>query len=133
MKNTLYLMLSLVLSLGITPQDLQAQRKKKAAAPAKEVNINAFKFRNVGPAFLSGRIADIAIHPDNDNHWYVAVGSAGVWKTKNAGTTWIPLFDNQKSYSTGCVSIDPSNPSTIWVGSGAVSYTHLTLPTIYSV
>ncbi|MAJ37239.1 MAG: glycosyl hydrolase [Flavobacteriaceae bacterium] len=118
MKNTWHLMLSLVLALGLTAQDVQAQRKKKAAAPAKEVNINAFKFRNVGPAFLSGRIADIAIHPDNDNHWYVAVGSAGVWKTENAGTTWIPLFDNQKSYSTGCVSIDPSNPSTIWVGSG---------------
>ena len=48
----------------------------------------------------------------------LAVGSAGVWKTENAGTTWMPLFDNQKSYSTGCVSIDPSHPSTIWVGSG---------------
>jgi hypothetical protein len=39
------------------------------------------KFRNIGPAFMSGRIADIAIHPENKNIWYVAVGSGGVWKT----------------------------------------------------
>lgn len=75
-------------------------------------------FRNIGPAFTSGRIADIAIHPDDDNIWYVAVGSGGVWKTRNAGTTWDPIFDDQPSYSIGSVTIDPSNPSTIWVGTG---------------
>ncbi|MBN2731238.1 MAG: hypothetical protein JXR26_02305 [Balneolaceae bacterium] len=75
-------------------------------------------FRNIGPAFTSGRIADIAIHPDDDNMWYVAVGSGGVWKTRNAGTTWDPIFDDQPSYSIGSVTIDPNNPSTIWVGTG---------------
>jgi photosystem II stability/assembly factor-like uncharacterized protein len=118
MRNSWLYMLSLVFGFGLSVQGLQAQKRKKVKIIEKEVDINAFKFRNVGPAFLSGRIADIAIHPDNDNHWYVAVGSAGVWKTENAGTTWTPLFDNQKSYSTGCVSIDPSSPSTVWVGSG---------------
>ena len=118
MRNSWLYMLSLVFVFGLFVQGLQAQKRKKVKTTEKEVDINAFKFRNVGPAFLSGRIADIAIHPDNDNHWYVAVGSAGVWKTENAGTTWTPLFDNQKSYSTGCVSIDPSSPSTVWVGSG---------------
>ncbi|NRA94453.1 MAG: hypothetical protein HRU26_17615, partial [Psychroserpens sp.] len=48
------------------------------------------ELRNIGPAFMSGRIADIAIHPDNENVWYVAVGSGGVWKTVNSGTTWTP-------------------------------------------
>jgi photosystem II stability/assembly factor-like uncharacterized protein len=76
------------------------------------------KFRNLGPAFMSGRIADIAIDPENDNTWYIAVGSGGVWKTENAGTTWIPLFDKEKSYSIGCVTIDPNNPHTVWVGTG---------------
>jgi photosystem II stability/assembly factor-like uncharacterized protein len=79
---------------------------------------SGLKFRNIGPAFTSGRIADIAIHPENENVWYVAVGSGGVWKTTNSGTTWKPLFDNQKSYSIGSIAIDPSNPHTIWVGSG---------------
>ena len=76
------------------------------------------KFRNIGPAMTSGRIADIAIHPDNENVWYVAVGSGGVWKTKNSGTTWKAIFENQKVYSTGCITIDPNNPSTIWLGTG---------------
>ncbi len=79
---------------------------------------SAFKFRNIGPALMSGRISDIAIHPDNNNIWYVTAGSGGVWKTTNSGTTWKPIFDNQKVYSMGCVTIDPNNPHTIWVGSG---------------
>lgn len=79
---------------------------------------SGLKFRSIGPAFMSGRIADIAIHPQNRHTWYVAVGSGGVWKTENAGTTWKPLFDQQQSYSIGCITLDPQNPSTIWVGTG---------------
>ena len=100
-------------------QGIEAQRKQKnQKTEAKKVSLDAFKFRNVGPAFLSGRIADIVTHPENSNVWYVAVGSGGVWKTENAGTTWSPIFDDQSTYSTGCITLDPSNPSTVWVGSG---------------
>lgn len=83
-----------------------------------DTTFNGFKFRSIGPAFMSGRIADIAIHPEDDNLWYIAVGSGGVWKTQNAGVTWQPLFDKQKVYSTGCVTIDPIQPTTVWVGTG---------------
>ena len=76
------------------------------------------KFRSIGPGFMSGRIAHIAIHPENEHTWYVAVGSGGVWKTVNAGTTWTPIFDKQTSYSIGTVTIDPNDPNTIWVGTG---------------
>lgn len=76
------------------------------------------KLRSIGPAFMSGRIADIAINPSDPSQWYVAVGSGGVWKTDNASTTWKPIFDDQPSYSIGCVSIDPSNHSVIWIGTG---------------
>ncbi|MEM8507322.1 MAG: glycosyl hydrolase [Bacteroidota bacterium] len=79
---------------------------------------SALKFRNIGPAFTSGRIAEIAIDPTNQNIMYVAVGSGNVWKTVNAGTTWEPIFDKEKSYSIGCITIDPNNPHTIWVGTG---------------
>ena len=79
---------------------------------------SALSLRSIGPAFTSGRIADIAIHPDDENIWYVAVGSGGVWKTVNGGVTWDPIFDDQPSYSTGCITIDPNNPHTIWLGTG---------------
>ncbi|MEN8227756.1 MAG: glycosyl hydrolase [Bacteroidota bacterium] len=83
-----------------------------------ESTFSGLKLRNIGPAFASGRIADIAIHPENENIWYVAVGSGGVWKTANGGVTWTPIFDTLTSYSIGCVTIDPNNPHTIWVGTG---------------
>ncbi len=76
------------------------------------------ELRGIGPALMSGRIADIAIHPQNPNIWYVAVGSGGVWKTVNRGTTWQPVFDDQSSYSIGSVAIDPHDPDIVWVGTG---------------
>jgi photosystem II stability/assembly factor-like uncharacterized protein len=79
---------------------------------------DGLKFRSIGPALMSGRVADIVIHPKNENVWYVAVGSGGVWKTENSGTTWSSLFDGQNSYSIGCITLDPQNPEIIWVGTG---------------
>ncbi len=88
------------------------------AQDLNESLVRGLAMRNIGPAFASGRISDIAVHPDNDNVWYVAVSSGGVWKTVNGGTTWNSIFDGQGSFATGCVTIDPNNPSTIWVGTG---------------
>jgi len=79
---------------------------------------HGLELRAIGPALMSGRIADIAIHPDDPSTWYVAVGSGGVWKTVNAGTTWTPIFDDEDVYSVGCVTVDQSNPNVVWVGSG---------------
>ena len=79
---------------------------------------SAMEMRNIGPAYMSGRIADIAIDQNDPSTWYTAVGSGGIWKTVNAGTTWKPIFDKQAVYSTGDVTIDPSNSDIIWVGTG---------------
>ena len=83
-----------------------------------EATFKGLEFRSVGPAFMSGRIADIAIHPERQSTWYIGVGSGGVWKTENRGTTWQPIFENEDSYSIGSITIDPNNPNTVWVGSG---------------
>jgi photosystem II stability/assembly factor-like uncharacterized protein len=83
-----------------------------------EQRLAGLELRTVGPAFMSGRIADIEIHPEDHSVWYVAVGSGGVWKTTNSGTTWASLFDGQASYSVGSVRVDPLNPNTVWVGTG---------------
>ena len=76
------------------------------------------RFRSIGPAVTSGRVVDIAVHPDNRKIHYVAAASGGVWKTENSGTTWTPIFDDQPSYSIGCVRMDPNNPLVVWVGTG---------------
>jgi photosystem II stability/assembly factor-like uncharacterized protein len=103
----------------VLPTSSIAQRKsKEEGANWTEASLSAFKFRSVGPATTSGRIADLAVDEENPGTMYLALASGGVWKTTNNGTTFEPLFDGEGSYSTGCVSIDPSNPNTIWVGSG---------------
>lgn len=97
-----------------------SQRNKSTSAvkPIDTKLFNNYKLRSIGPALMSGRISDLAIDPTNESIWYVAVASGGVWKTVNAGTTFEPLFDEQSVFATGCVTIDPSNPYTIWVGTG---------------
>lgn len=107
--------LSLLLAILFCASPIFAQNGESIVS---KTNYNALKLRNIGPAFTSGRIADIAIHPDNENIWYVAIGSGGVWKTENSGTTWQSIFDGQGSYSIGAITIDPNNPHTIWVGTG---------------
>ena len=80
--------------------------------------MSGMKWRSIGPALMSGRIADIEIVPDDPATWYVGVGSGGVWKTENAGTTWTPLFDGESVYAIGEVALSPHNPEVIWVGTG---------------
>ena len=74
--------------------------------------------REIGPAVMGGRIADIAVHPHRSGTWYIAVGSGGVWKTTNAGVTWDAIFEDQPVYSIGDVAIDPNHPDVVWVGTG---------------
>lgn len=97
-----------------------AQKKKTTEdKPKYEVStFNGLKLRCIGPALTSGRIADLAVNPNNPFEYYLAVASGGVWKTTNNGTTFDPIFDGQGSYSIGCVSIAPSNSNVVWVGTG---------------
>ena len=111
------ILLTFSLSILFTFNSILAQEKKDDA-PSISSALGGLKFRSIGPAFMSGRIADIAIDPTNENTWFVAVGSGGVWKTTNAGTTWTPLTDNMPFYSTGCITIDPNNNASIWLGTG---------------
>ena len=67
---------------------------------------------------MSGRIGDLAIDQQNPNTWYVAVASGNVFKTTNAGTTFTPIFEDYDSYSIGCVTVDPTNSNTDWIGTG---------------
>ncbi len=124
MKNVFSLLTILIVAISAT----NAQNSSTKKAEVDESIVGGLNFRLVGPALTSGRIADLAVDPSNQNTWYIAAASGGVWKTTNHGTTFTTIFDNYGSFSTACVELAPSNPNTVWVGTGennnqrAVSY-----------
>jgi len=117
---------SLLILALLAPGVALARRDKDDAAKAAEEQTGKLKaatfaglaLRPLGPALTSGRVIDIAVHPEDARVWYVAAASGGVWKTVNAGVTWTPVFDGEGSYSIGCVVVDPANPHVVWVGTG---------------
>lgn len=113
-KNRLVFTLSVIVFLISTSHVLAQGKNQEALTEA----VAGLQLRGIGPALMGGRIADIAVSHTDKSTWYVAVGSGGLWKTTNRGTTWEPIFDSQKSYSIGTVTIDPNNSEVIWVGTG---------------
>ena len=79
---------------------------------------NALTWREVGPTIMSGRISDLAVVESNPSVFYVGTATGGVWKTKNAGITFTPIFDEEVTSSIGDVTVAPSNPNVVWVGTG---------------
>ena len=109
----------LLIALILFNSNLFSQKnKKQKKEPLDEISLSALKWRSIGPALTSGRISDLAVNPNNPFEYYVAVASGGVWKTSNWGVDYTPIFDNESSYSIGCITIDPNNPNTVWVGTG---------------
>ena len=121
MHSKTYTITSLLLVFFITALGAGQDSESKEATDDSGIQTKVFdslKLRSIGPAFTSGRIGDIAVDQKNPNTWYIAVASGNVFKTTNAGTTFKPIFENYPSYSIGCVSIDPNNSNTVWVGTG---------------
>ena len=116
--------LALVLTAVFLISTVAFSKKKEEEKKEEEkpfVNsglVSGLKWRSIGPAWASGRIADFAVNPNNHKEYYVAVASGNVWKTTNNGTTWTPIFDNYGAYSTGVVVLDPNNSNVVWVGTG---------------
>jgi photosystem II stability/assembly factor-like uncharacterized protein len=128
-RVALLVMLTVFACLGPTATAQQKDQKaQKAVAKAGQApeskdpfvsgTFGGLRFRGIGPALTSGRIGDLAVDPRHKATYYVAVASGGVWKTTTSGTVWTPIFDSQGSYSIGCVTLDPNDPMTVWVGTG---------------
>jgi photosystem II stability/assembly factor-like uncharacterized protein len=84
---------------------------------AEEI-LKPFSFRELGPAVFGGRIVDLEVHPRDSNVIFVAAASGGLWKSINNGTTFTPIFENERTISIGDVAISQSNPDIIWIGTG---------------
>jgi len=78
---------------------------------------NELRWRCIGP-FRAGRTVAIAGIPDQPNVFFMAPNNGGVWKTDDFGRTWTPIFDGQPTGSVGAMALAPSDPNTIYVGSG---------------
>ncbi len=71
-----------------------------------------------GPGNIGARVNTIAVHPTDQNIIYIGYSTGGVWKTVNGGGSWLPIFDGQIYSSIGCITLDPSNPNTVYIGLG---------------
>jgi len=114
-------LLTVLLFLGVSATGWAKKKDKEDEKEDKAITsslVNGLKFRSIGPAFASGRIADFAVNPDNPSEFYVGVASGNIWKTTNKGVTFSPIFENYGSYSIGCLAMDPSNSHIIWAGTG---------------
>jgi photosystem II stability/assembly factor-like uncharacterized protein len=91
----------------------------QAAYRYDSATVSGLPARNIGSATMSGRIAALdAVELDGRITVFVGSASGGVWKSVNGGTTYRPVFDREDVQSIGAVTIDPSNPKTVWVGTG---------------
>jgi photosystem II stability/assembly factor-like uncharacterized protein len=77
----------------------------------------ALRWRSIGP-YRGGRTVGAAGVAQQPNVFYIGVNNGGVWKTTDYGLTWNPIFDDQPTQSIGAVTVAPSDPNVIYVGSG---------------
>ncbi|MEJ2186857.1 MAG: glycosyl hydrolase [Gemmatimonadota bacterium] len=80
--------------------------------------LDGLRFRNIGPANMSGRVVDIAVVDRNPYVFYVAAATGGVWKTVNNGVTFQPVFQHESTVSVGAIAVSQVDPSIVWVGTG---------------
>lgn len=102
-----------------TAKDRLANYQKHVAM--KETSkFKDLRWQFLGPTNISGRVTDVAVETPRGKSYamYVATASGGVWKTENEGVTWNPVFEDGPSTSIGDVTISPSKPSTVWIGTG---------------
>ena len=106
-------LLSLFLLAAVAPG---ASAQSPGQGVAEE--FDRLHFRSIGPATMSGRIADVAVYEANPALYYVGTAHGGVWKTTSNGATFEPLFQDQGLIAIGDVAVSQINPDLVWVGTG---------------
>ena len=102
------------------PSVVPPASKRAAQAPSIDAGVlSGLGARNIGSATMSGRISAIAArNEEGKTIVFVGAASGGVWRSLDGGTTFKPVFDLSAVQSIGAIAIDPSNPRTVWVGTG---------------
>jgi photosystem II stability/assembly factor-like uncharacterized protein len=78
---------------------------------------SGLKWRLIGP-FRGGRVVAVAGVPGDSATFYFGAVNGGIWKTTDAGVVWAPIFDGQPVASIGALAVAPSDPKTIYAGTG---------------
>ncbi len=87
------------------------------AQPVSSDLLSGLKWRLIGP-FRGGRAAAVAGVPGDSTTFYFGSVNGGIWKTTDAGVVWKPIFDAQPVGSIGALAVAPSDPKTIYAGTG---------------
>ncbi|HKB99961.1 MAG TPA: hypothetical protein VKD23_14370, partial [Terriglobales bacterium] len=87
------------------------------AQPVPPELMNGLKWRLIGP-FRGGRVVAVAGVPGDSTTFYFGAVNGGIWKTTDAGVVWSPIFDGQPVGSIGALAVAPSDPKTIYAGTG---------------
>jgi photosystem II stability/assembly factor-like uncharacterized protein len=90
------------------------------AQPVAPDLLAGLHWRMLGP-FRGGRVDAVSGAPGRPYEFYFGSVNGGVWKTVNAGRTWMPVFDSQPVASIGALAVAPSNADIVYVGSGESS------------
>ena len=109
MKHPVFLSLACILLL-INPG--LSQKGKYAEA------LKSYQWRAIGPANMGGRVTDIDGIPGDPSTFYVSGADGGIFKTTNGGVDFTPIFEGQRAYSIGALTLAPSDPNVLWVGTG---------------
>ncbi len=110
---------SLVLVL-LAAAPAAAAETPAAAVQSTEIDSSTFgglEARAIGPAVMAGRIAAIDGVATDPLTIYAGAASGGVWKSIDGGISFKPVFD-EHTQSIGAIAVDPSDATTVWVGTG---------------
>src|SRR6185503_3904494 len=107
----------LVLSAVVVGLALPASRVLGQSAPVADEFAN-LQFRSIGPATMSGRIADFAVYEANPAIYYVGSAHGGVWTTTSNGAMFEPQFQDMGLISMGALAVSQKTPDLVWAGTG---------------
>ena len=108
---------ALLSAAALSAAGVAAQRGGGPAGPQQASSPEPLKFRYMGPA-AAGRISTVAGIPGDPSTYYLGSASGGVWKSTDAGQTFVPIFDDQPVAAIGAIAVAPSDPNIVWVGTG---------------
>ena len=95
---------------------LLASSSPTAAQEVTTADLGAMSFRHIGP--VGNRVTSVTGVIGDRFTYYAGAASGGIWKTDDAGLNWYPIFDDYPVHAIGEITVAPSDPNIVWIGTG---------------